>query len=307
MRDKRIKLIYFSLKGSEVKDFALGWRKFLLFSSMLLVILTILIGAGLNLFTDIYHDNQMMSLQKVNQSLLTELKEISTKYNDIKLQVHRLEGDDDERRMIAGLDTIGKDMRMAGTGGPDPDYPSDFDLFSEEVRDEVIDTRDLIDQLSSKINLLEESRKNINQTLTKKNDEIRHLPTIMPVSGGRISSPFGWRIDPFTDQRARHSGIDIAAPEGTPVYASANGLVIKVNKSHVPNKNYGKYIIIDHGHGKQTLYGHLSKIKVRTGDHVRRWDVIGEVGHTGRANGDHLHYEVHAGNIRVNPAQYFFE
>ena len=248
-----------------------------------------------------------MSLQKVNQGLLAELKEISTKFNDIKLQVRRLEGDDDERRMIAGLDTIGKDMRMAGTGGPKPDYPNDFDLFSNEVRDEVIDTRDLIDQLSSKINLLEESRKNINLTLTKKNDEIRHLPTIMPVSGGRISSPFGWRIDPFTDQRTKHGGIDIAAPKGTAIYAPADGIVIKVNKSYVPHKNYGKYIIIDHGHGKQTLYGHLSKIKVRTGDHVRRWDVIGEVGDTGRANGDHLHYEVRVGNLRVNPAKYFFE
>jgi len=307
MRDKRVKLIYFSLKGSEVKDFALGWKKLFLFSSMLLVILTILIGAGFNLFTDIYHNSQVMSLEKANESLLSELKEIRLSFDEIKSQVSILEGDDNERRMIVGLDSIDKDMRMIGVGGPKPDYPSDFDLFPDKMRDEVINTRDLIDQLNGKINLLNNSREKIKQTLSKKNDEIRHLPTIMPVRRGRISSNFGWRSDPFTDQRTRHNGIDIAAAKGTPVYAAADGIVKKVKNSYVQNKSYGRYIIIEHKYGKETLYAHLNKIKVRTGDRVKRWDVIGEVGDTGRAHGDHLHYEVRVDNKRVNPGKFFFE
>jgi murein DD-endopeptidase MepM/ murein hydrolase activator NlpD len=307
MRDKRIKLIYFSLKGSEVKDFALGWKKLILFSSMLLVILSLIIGAGFSLFTDIYHNSQVMSLQKVNQSLLDQLKVMRTNVEQIKSQVSNLEGNDDQRRMIAGLDAVAKDMRQTGQGGPEPDYSGDFDLFPREMRDEVINTRDLIDQLSSKIQLLEQSRKDVSLTLTKRDDEIRHLPTINPVSGGRITSFFGWRIDPFTDQRTQHHGIDIAAPKGTPVYAPADGTVIKVVKSYTPNKNYGKYIIIDHGYGRQTLYAHLHNIKVRTGTRTKRWDVIGEVGETGRANGDHLHYEVITAGSRANPTQFFFQ
>ena len=307
MREKRIKLIYFSLKGSEVKDFALGWKKLILFSSMLLVILTLLIGAGISLFTDIHHNSQLMSLQKVNESLLTQLDEMRNGIDKIKLQVSNLEGDDDERRMIAGLDAVGNDMRQTGKGCPEPDYSGEFDLFPKEMRDAVINTRDLIDQLNSKITLLNESREAVRISLYQKDDEIRHLPTIKPVSGGRITSFFGWRIDPFTDQRTQHRGIDIAAPEGTPVYAPADGIVIKTNNSYTPNKNYGRYVIIDHGYGRQTLYAHLHKIKVRTGNRVKRWDVIGEVGETGRANGAHLHYEVRAAGNRVNPANFFFE
>ncbi len=307
MRDKRIKLVYFSLKGSEVKDFALGWKKLILFSSMLLVILTLLIGAGFSLFTDIYHNTQAMSLQKVNENLITQLSIMRTSIDQIKLQVSDLEGDDDESRMIAGLEAVSEDMRLTGKGGPAPEYSSDFNLFPKEMRDEVIDTRDLIDQLNSKINLLKDSRKIVSETLTKKDDEIRHLPTIYPVSGGRITSSFGWRIDPFTDQRKQHHGIDIAALKGTPVYATADGIVIKVNKSQNARKGYGKYIVIEHEYGRQTLYAHLNKIKVRIGKHVKRWDKIGEVGATGRAAGDHLHYEVRVATRQVNPTQFFFQ
>ena len=307
MRDKRIKLIYFSLKGSEVKDFAIGWRKLLLFSSMVLVILIIAIGAGFNLFTDIYHNNQVMSLNKINRSLLEELQEVKSRFGDIKSQVHLLEGDDDERRMIVGLDTLAKDMREVGTGGPDLSHPSDFDLFPKEMRDEVINTRDLIDQLNRKIKLLNKSREHVSKTLANKNDQTRHLPTIMPVSGGRISSSFGWRVDPFTDQRTRHGGLDIAAPKRTLVYAAADGMVVKIKNSYVANKNYGKYIIIDHEYGRQTLYAHLHKIKVKPGSRVKRWDVIGEVGDTGRAQGDHLHYEVVVNGKKVNPTLFVFK
>ncbi|MBC8185071.1 M23 family metallopeptidase [candidate division KSB1 bacterium] len=306
MRDKRIKLIYFSLKGSEVKDFALGWKKLILFSSMLLVILTLLIGAGFSLFTDIYENTQVMSLQKVNESLITQLSVMRSSIDQIKSQVSSLEGDDDERRMIAGLQAVGEDMRLTGKGGPEPDYPGDFDLFPKEMRDEVIDTRDLIDQLNSKITLLKQSRKIVSETLTKKDDEVRHLPTIYPVSGGRITSSFGWRIDPFTDQRTQHRGIDIAAPKGTPVYATADGIVVKVIKSH-NKKSYGKYIVIEHSYGRKTVYAHLNKITVRNGTHVKRWEKIGEVGDTGRAAGDHLHYEVRVADRHENPTQFFFQ
>ena len=217
MRDKRIKLIFFSLKGSEVKDFALGWKKLLLFSSMILVILTLLAGAGLSLFTDIFHDTHLMTLEKANKTLVEQLQDMKKNFEQIKSQVRILEGDDDENRMIAGLDSLDKDIRDAGQGGPEIDYSNDFDLFPKETRDEIIDTRDLIDQLNNKINILNDSRVAISRKLTEKKDEIRHLQTIVPVSGGRITSFFGWRIDPFTDQRTPNRGVDIAAAKGTPV------------------------------------------------------------------------------------------
>jgi|SaaInl8_200m_RNA_FD_contig_51_178536_length_1145_multi_3_in_0_out_0_1 murein DD-endopeptidase MepM/ murein hydrolase activator NlpD len=305
MRDKRIKLIYFSLKGSEVKDFALGWKKLVLFSSMLLVILTLLIGAGFSLFTDIYQNTQVMSLQKVNENLISQLKVMRTSIDQIKLHVSSLEGNDDQSRMIVGLEAVSDDMRRTGQGGPEPEYSSDFDLFPKEMRDEVTDTRGLIEELNSKITLLKQSRKDVSKILTKKNDEIRHLPTVFPVSEGRITSRFGWRIDPFTDQRTQHHGVDIAAPKGAPVYATADGTVLMVRNSH--KRSYGKHIIVDHGNGRKTVYAHLHKINVRNGTRVKRWEEIGEVGATGRAAGAHLHYEVRVADKKVNPTNFFFD
>lgn len=307
MRDKRIKLIYFSLKGSEVKDFALGWKKLMLFASMFLVILAILIGAGISLFTDVYHDTQVMSLQKINDNLLNQLEEMRKNINQVTLQMRLLEGEDDELRQIAGLDTIDQDMRMAGVGGPENPYNDDFNLFPTDIRSDVFETKDLVDQLKRQIQLLSESREEINITLQSKKNEIKHLPTIRPVRIGRITAPYGYRIDPFTEKRAQHLGIDIGAPNGTPIYAAADGMVTRIIKNYTPNKSYGKLVVIDHGNGHQTKYGHLSSIKVRLGQKVKRWDVIGNVGETGRATGPHLHYEVVAHGKKVNPIKYFFE
>ena len=307
MRDKRIKLIFFSLKGSEVKDYAIGWKKLFLLSTMVIVFLIILIGAGFKFFTNIYHNSQLMSLQKVNTNLRLQLQEMRKNIDQVKQQLKRLEGEDDELRMIAGLDTIDQDMRMVGVGGPENIYADDFNIFPDEIRNEVFETRDLIDELKREIQLLSESRQEIDLALKNKADKIKHLPTIKPVRIGRITAYFGMRIDPFTEKRAMHYGIDIGAPEGTPIFSPADGVVVRVLRSYKSNKGYGKLVVIDHGNGIQTLYGHLSKISVKLGQKVKRWDVIGEVGETGRATGPHLHYEVISFGKKENPIKYIFE
>lgn len=306
MRGKRIKLIFFSLKGSEVKDFDLGWKKILLFSSMLFIIITILIGAGLSLFTDIYQNTQLSSLEKTNQNLMIQLKQMRNNIDQVKLEMQRLEGDDDDLRMIAGLDTIDQDIRQAGVGGPAV-YSNEFNFFPEKTHEEIFDTRGQIDQLKRKIHLLCESRVEVNQALKTRQDEIDHLPTIKPVTGGRITSPFGKRIDPFTEKLAMHRGLDIGAPVGAKIHVAADGVVLQVKKTYNRNKGYGKLVVIDHGYGIRTKYAHMHKIYVRPGKKVSRWDVIGEVGETGRAHGAHLHYEVVKNNKPVNPFSYFFE
>ena len=171
----------------------------------------------------------------------------------------------------------------------------------------MFETRDLIDQLKRKIQILGESREKVDETMRTKQEEIKHLPTIRPVRIGKITAQFGTRIDPFTERRAMHYGIDIGAPVGTPVYAAAEGIVTRIERNYKKNKGYGRLVVIDHGDGHKTKYGHLSKINVKLGQKVKRWEVIGEVGETGRATGPHLHYEVVAFGKRVNPIIYFFE
>jgi murein DD-endopeptidase MepM/ murein hydrolase activator NlpD len=125
------------------------------------------------------------------------------------------------------------------------------------------------------------------------------VPSIWPVRG-QITAGFGQRMDPFSGEGAFHSGVDISVPFGTKVEASADGIVLEAG----PESGYGNQILIDHGYGLTSKYGHLSKIFVVVGQDVKRGQVIGAVGMTGKATGPHLHYEVHVHDTPVNPAKY---
>jgi murein DD-endopeptidase MepM/ murein hydrolase activator NlpD len=124
-------------------------------------------------------------------------------------------------------------------------------------------------------------------------------PSLWPVEGS-ITSSFGERVDPFNGEGAFHSGLDISVPYGTPIHASADGVVTFADIMN----GYGNLIELDHGHGISTRYGHLSGFAIASGQHVRRGQVIGYVGATGRTTGAHLHYEVRVQNVPVNPHKY---
>ena len=132
------------------------------------------------------------------------------------------------------------------------------------------------------------------------------IPAIQPVANTdlrRMASGYGYRIHPIYNVRKRHWGTDFSAPTGTPIYATGDGLVIENNNSR---SGYGKHIIIDHGYGYQTLYAHMSKVDVRRGQRVKRGDVIGYIGSSGRSTAPHLHYEVIKDGRKINPINYFF-
>lgn len=126
------------------------------------------------------------------------------------------------------------------------------------------------------------------------------IPSRRPVDNMRLTSAFGHRSDPFTGRRARHNGIDIPGPVGTPIYATADGIVGRAQRLG----GYGLYVEIEHGLALQTRYGHLSQILVQPGQRVRRGDMIGLMGSTGRSTGSHLHYEVRIAGAPMNPMQF---
>jgi murein DD-endopeptidase MepM/ murein hydrolase activator NlpD len=131
-------------------------------------------------------------------------------------------------------------------------------------------------------------------------------PAIQPVSNkdlNRVASGFGNRIDPVYKTVKFHAGLDFSAPQGTPIYATADGRVI-----HSGNRGdgYGNYVIINHGYGYETLYGHMVRVKARGGQTVKRGEVIGWVGSTGKSTGPHLHYEVHKGGRPLDPIYFFY-
>ncbi|TRD11239.1 M23 family metallopeptidase [Erythrobacter insulae] len=129
------------------------------------------------------------------------------------------------------------------------------------------------------------------------------VPSRMPLAGAKLTSGYGMRNHPVLRRRARHKGVDLAAPTGTPVYATADGIIERADWF----SSYGLYISIDHGSDLETRYAHMSKLAVAAGDTVRKGDVIGYVGSTGRSTGPHLHYEVRLDGVAVNPIPYMVE
>ncbi|MEM8750255.1 MAG: M23 family metallopeptidase [Pseudomonadota bacterium] len=138
------------------------------------------------------------------------------------------------------------------------------------------------------------------ETLKEMQRMAKHVPHGSPTPGSSISSRYGTRRDPFTKRSAMHAGLDFRAKRGTPVYATGSGIVRKAGR----NGGYGKLVEIDHGHGMTTRYAHLSRIKVKKGQRIKRGDIIGKVGSTGRSTGPHLHYEVRRKGRVLNPINY---
>lgn len=141
-----------------------------------------------------------------------------------------------------------------------------------------------------------------------KNKEVllASTPAIQPISNknlNRIASGFGYRIDPVYKTVKMHAGLDFAAPQGTPIYATANGTVTIAGNT---GDGYGNHVVVNHGYGYETLYGHMYRVKARRGQRVKRGEVIGYVGSTGKSTGPHCHYEVHKNDRPVDPVYFFY-
>lgn len=162
-----------------------------------------------------------------------------------------------------------------------------------------------LNTLAKRVAFQEKSYKEIDGMLKNKEKLLAAIPAIQPVSNkdlNRIASGFGYRIDPVYKVAKFHAGLDFAAPQGTPIYATADGIIKEANYNA---GGYGNHVVINHGYGYETLYGHMYKIKAKPGEHVKRGEVIGYVGSTGKSTGPHCHYEVHRSGERIDPVYYF--
>jgi murein DD-endopeptidase MepM/ murein hydrolase activator NlpD len=160
--------------------------------------------------------------------------------------------------------------------------------------------------ISARIQSQEKSYKEIEGMLRNKEKLLASTPAIQPVANKdlkRVASGYGSRIDPVYKTIKFHAGLDFAAPQGTPIYATADGRVTTAGNT---GNGFGNHVEINHGYGYETLYGHMFRIKVRSGQVVKRGEVIGWVGSTGKSTGPHLHYEVHKGGRPLDPIYFFY-
>jgi murein DD-endopeptidase MepM/ murein hydrolase activator NlpD len=160
--------------------------------------------------------------------------------------------------------------------------------------------------LGGRINVQKRSYKELEGLMNNKEKILAATPAIQPVSNkdlSRIASGFGYRIDPVYKSIKMHAGLDFAAPQGTPIYATANG---RIKTSGYSSGGYGNHVVIDHGYGYETLYGHMVRVKARAGQQVTRGEIIGYVGTTGKSTGPHCHYEVHKNGNKIDPVYFFY-
>ncbi|WP_433835788.1 peptidoglycan DD-metalloendopeptidase family protein [Flavobacterium anhuiense] len=170
----------------------------------------------------------------------------------------------------------------------------------------VLNTTKRIDKLSKELAIQSKSLDEILKLAGAKENLLLAIPAIQPVRNEnlkRVASGFGYRIDPFTKVRKMHNGMDFTANTGAPIYATGDGVIERADNTA---SGYGNHIVIRHGFGYQSLYAHLSKYNCRPGQHVKRGDVIGFVGSTGRSEGPHCHYEVHKDGKVVNPLNFYY-
>jgi murein DD-endopeptidase MepM/ murein hydrolase activator NlpD len=160
--------------------------------------------------------------------------------------------------------------------------------------------------LASRISVQKTSYDEIIKLINNKEQLLSATPAIQPVSNqdlNRIASGFGYRIDPIYKTIKMHAGLDFTAPQGTPIYATGNGAVKLAGYNE---GGYGNHVIINHGYGYETLYGHMLRIKARAGQKIKRGDIIGYVGSTGKSTGPHCHYEVHKNGQKLDPVYFFY-
>ena len=176
-------------------------------------------------------------------------------------------------------------------------------MNDEKLGNELTQT---LNNLSARIAFQFDSYAEVEKLIKNQEEKLASLPAIQPVSNrdlNRIASGFGMRIDPVYGTPKMHKGLDFTAQQGTPIYATGNGIVAAAGYR---GDGYGNHVEINHGYGYETLYGHMVKIKVRYGQRIKRGEVIGWVGNTGKSTGPHCHYEVHINGQEVDPVYFFY-
>ena len=238
---------------------------------------------------------RLSKMTRENQILSDQFLAMGVSITDLEGDIGLLVEKEKVIRDIFDLPAINPESRMLGVGGP-------TDVELDEISPKTAAALEVVGDVDGLIRLAKFERERYQEVfklLTGKRDLLDHTPSIMPTRG-YMSRGFGYKEDPFTGFRQMHSGLDIANKKGIPIVATAEGKVSSVRV----NGGMGKMIVLNHGYGFKTRYGHLDKYNVRVGQSVSRGEIIGYMGNTGYSTGPHLHYEVLKNGKAANPYKY---
>jgi murein DD-endopeptidase MepM/ murein hydrolase activator NlpD len=242
-------------------------------------------------------------LRSQNENLRYRYKELNDRVKTIQTQMQELEKRDNQvYRAIFEANPIPDSARARAM-----EMQQEIFLVEHMRDNELVSSIETgLNNITSRIQAQSSSFNEIEKLVDNKEELLSHTPAIQPVSNKeltRIASGFGYRIDPIYKTAKFHAGLDFTAPQGTPIYATADGVVSLAGNA---GNGYGNHVIINHGYGYETLYGHMVRVKARNGQKVKRGEVIGWVGSTGKSTGPHCHYEVHKYGQKIDPVYFFY-
>jgi murein DD-endopeptidase MepM/ murein hydrolase activator NlpD len=287
--DKRYSTIIFVPHArAKFRKLKVGHRLLFSFVSLITSSLCLSTFFSVQYFTSLSQTHELSKLQRENRDLQTANEQFSKSVESLRTQLRTVEDRTRKLAIIAGISTL-DETSQGGVGG----------VRQNSDGSSLNPYRDDVDKMSFRSHRLESDLSVLEQKFVAQSQLLSSTPSIAPVRG-ILTDGFGGRSDPFTGEPGTHNAVDISSAIGQAVRAPADGIVVKSEWAN----GYGNVIYISHGYGYSTRYGHLSSFAVRPGGRVKRGDVIGYVGSTGRSTGPHLHYEVRLNNNPVNPLEY---
>ncbi|MYH49196.1 MAG: M23 family metallopeptidase [Gammaproteobacteria bacterium] len=268
-------------------------------------VMVLLLGAAFFVFSGGAHRMEARQLAAKNQAMVEELTGIRQQLAGLEGAVEGLSEQNAQARALAGLESIDAEVLQAGVGGPGTTTPRSHPLWGLDSlysKDAFATSFDL-KALQRRVQLLGTSLTEAADSLNRHRDWLESFPSILPARGF-ISSRFSSaRMHPIHHRPLPHEGMDISAPAGSPIVATAKGKVTSTGR----RSGYGLTVLVEHGFGYETLYGHASQILVRTGQEVERGDVIALVGSTGITTAPHVHYEVRQNGRPIDPHRFVID
>ncbi|MBX7115052.1 MAG: M23 family metallopeptidase [Myxococcaceae bacterium] len=305
MANKSFTLIVVPDHHSEVKRFRLEKRWLFQGAAALLTVTVVTVISLFHYLSVVSEAKENPGLREENVALKSELKAIRERVGHIDSVLDRVERFDQKLRAITLLSDPQRNLAMGPTEN-DPNASAGGSADNPFTRLNTSDNpkalSEKLDRLSAGATRQEQSLQELQAYFQDQRSLLASTPSVWPVRGW-VTSDFGPRLDPYTSDRVMHAGLDIAGPHGKEVIAPSDGTVVFAGLEG----GYGNVLVVDHGYGIKTRFGHLASIKVKPGERVKRGQVVAALGNTGRSTGPHLHYEVRVNGIAQNPRKFILD
>ena len=301
MKNTAFTLIVVPDRGTEVRRYHVAARRVLQAAVAAGAVVLAGLGATVHYGLVVGDALENRGLREENVALRTQLASLNERVEQLQGTVERVERFDQKLRALTHLSDPQRTLAVGPTAA-ERRAPSDTPFVKPPPGADAKELEGKVERISAEATRQEQNLHELQAYFEDQKSLLASVPSSWPIRGW-VTSGFGEREDPWTAERAAHAGLDIAAPHGKPVEAPGDGTVLFAGVEG----GYGNVIVLDHGHGIRTRYGHLSRLNVRAGDRVKRSDLIGAVGSTGRSTGPHLHYEVRVNGVPQNPRKFLLE